>query len=136
MTKERIKASVVLLFVALALALGISACDDQSEKDSSQQDLQEPRATGDVDSSDVESVAPDKTIIIHNVNGHPNFVIICYGGVAHRTISSAHSAYGNQPDKYTPEWDHLCPGYDSNRPVYVPGGGQVVVATTTVEAPG
>ncbi len=60
------------------------------------------------DLNNVPAQDPDKAILINNVDGYPNVVILCVGGVALTTTTRGSSQAALQ---HIAELDHLCPGY-------------------------
>jgi hypothetical protein len=59
---------------------------------------------------DVENVKPvdaDSYTLLNNVDGYPNIVIVCYGGVSFVTTTRTNNGVLTR----VPELDKKCPGY-------------------------
>jgi hypothetical protein len=60
------------------------------------------------DLNNVSAQDPDRAILINNVDGFPNVVILCVSGVALTTTTRGNSQAALQ---HIVELDHICPGY-------------------------
>lgn len=90
---------VSLILAAIATMAMLASCS-----------LGENSMSGGGGFKDVKGVHPvdaDKYILLNNVDGYPNLVILCYSGVALTTTTR--DAQGSAIR--VPEFDNECPGY-------------------------